>query len=254
MGTHAGRDRPGRGSRPCSRPSSMSWGSPTLPQAWHRIAMNEALPRGRAHRLSRCSCVPATCLGGRGMVIAYDEHVPRALHGPGRSCHTRPPRLPRLRSSSRRPNATSTLSATARMFSLARFSSTSRKRASIRATRPAARRPSRFPMRVLDSIADYTRKLALAVQTRGLVNIQFAVKDGKVYVIEVNPRASRTVPFTSKARGVPLAQYAARIMAGEKLADLDLPAIGDAWGITPARRLSCPSDAFPVPKPCLGPR
>ena len=58
---------------------------------------------------------------------------------------------------------------------------------------------------------------------RGLVNIQFAVKDGVVYVIEANPRASRTVPFIAKATGVPLAKLASRIMAGEKLTALKLP-------------------------------
>lgn len=52
------------------------------------------------------------------------------------------------------------------------------------------------------------------------MNIQFAIKNGEVYILEVNPRASRTVPFTSKAIGVPLAKIAARVMAGEKLKDL----------------------------------
>lgn len=57
----------------------------------------------------------------------------------------------------------------------------------------------------------------------GLINIQFAIKDAVVYVIEANPRASRTVPFVSKATGVPLAKLAARIMAGEKIASFGLP-------------------------------
>jgi carbamoyl-phosphate synthase large subunit len=73
------------------------------------------------------------------------------------------------------------------------------------------------------TIRDYTVRLALAVGVRGLVNIQYAVKDTTVYVIEVNPRASRTVPFTSKASGVPLAKCAARIMAGQSIASLGLP-------------------------------
>ncbi len=58
------------------------------------------------------------------------------------------------------------------------------------------------------------------LEVRGLMNIQFAVKDEELYVIEVNPRASRTVPFVSKAIGVPLAKLAAKVMAGEKLDDL----------------------------------
>ena len=76
---------------------------------------------------------------------------------------------------------------------------------------------------VLDEIRDLTRKFALELGVVGLMNVQYAIKAGTVYVLEVNPRASRTVPFVSKATGVPLARLAARIMAGEKLADLDVP-------------------------------
>lgn len=65
-----------------------------------------------------------------------------------------------------------------------------------------------------------TRLLAEGLKVRGLMNIQFAVKNGQVYLIEVNPRASRTVPFVAKAIGQPVAKYAARVMAGEMLADL----------------------------------
>jgi carbamoyl-phosphate synthase large subunit len=65
----------------------------------------------------------------------------------------------------------------------------------------------------------YTRRLATALTVSGLMNIQFAIKDDRVYVLEVNPRASRTVPFVSKATGVPLAKIAARLMTGRKLRD-----------------------------------
>jgi len=73
----------------------------------------------------------------------------------------------------------------------------------------------------LDIIREYSRRIGLALGVRGLFNIQFAVKDDEVFVLEVNPRASRTVPFISKATGHPLASYAARIAAGATLADLD---------------------------------
>ncbi len=69
-------------------------------------------------------------------------------------------------------------------------------------------------------IRDYTQKLGLALNVRGLLNIQYAIKDDIVYVLEVNPRASRTVPFVSKATNIPLAKIAARVMAGEKLIDI----------------------------------
>jgi carbamoyl-phosphate synthase large subunit len=68
----------------------------------------------------------------------------------------------------------------------------------------------------------YVRTLGKALRVVGLMNIQFAVQGSRVYVLEVNPRASRTIPFVSKATGVPLAKIAARIMAGEKLRDLGL--------------------------------
>jgi carbamoyl-phosphate synthase large subunit len=73
---------------------------------------------------------------------------------------------------------------------------------------------------VLGTIREYTRKLAMALSVRGLVNIQFAIQRGTVYVIEVNPRASRTVPYVSKATGIPLAKVASRIMVGRTLKEL----------------------------------
>jgi len=70
---------------------------------------------------------------------------------------------------------------------------------------------------------DLTRRFALELGVRGLMNVQYAVRDGLVYVIEVNPRASRTVPFVSKATGVPLARLAARVMVGDRIRDMGLP-------------------------------
>lgn len=75
---------------------------------------------------------------------------------------------------------------------------------------------------IIDRIKRDTFALAMELDVRGLINIQFAIKDGVVFVLEVNPRASRTVPFVSKARGVPYAKVAAKVMAGMKLADLGI--------------------------------
>jgi carbamoyl-phosphate synthase large subunit len=75
----------------------------------------------------------------------------------------------------------------------------------------------------MDVMRDLTRKFALELGVVGLVNIQYAIRDGEVYVLEVNPRASRTIPFVGKATGVPLARLAARVMAGETIADLNVP-------------------------------
>ena len=82
--------------------------------------------------------------------------------------------------------------------------------------------PFSFSESLKAKLREVTRRIALALGVRGLVNVQFAIKGETVYVIEANPRASRTVPFISKATGVPLARYAARIMAGESLKDLGL--------------------------------
>ncbi len=71
-------------------------------------------------------------------------------------------------------------------------------------------------------IETYTRSLALSLKTIGLINIQFAMKAGIVYVLEVNPRASRTVPFVSKVTDIPMARYAAQLAAGKKLIDLNI--------------------------------
>ena len=80
--------------------------------------------------------------------------------------------------------------------------------------------PHTLPENILDEVRKATYDLARELNVVGLMNIQFAIKNGEVYILEVNPRASRTVPFTSKAIGVPLAKIAARVMAGEKLKDL----------------------------------
>jgi carbamoyl-phosphate synthase large subunit len=73
---------------------------------------------------------------------------------------------------------------------------------------------------IITELKAQTEEMARALGVVGLMNVQYAVKDGTVYVLEVNPRASRTVPFVAKATGVPIAKIAARIMAGEKLAHL----------------------------------
>jgi carbamoyl-phosphate synthase large subunit len=104
----------------------------------------------------------------------------------------------------------------------------------------------------LETIRDYTRRLALALGVRGLVNIQFAIKGDIVYVLEVNPRASRTVPFVSKATGVPLAKVAARVMAGRTLADQGLSGEGRTRGHF-VKECVFPFDRFPGVDTVLGP-
>ncbi|MBW3583938.1 MAG: carbamoyl-phosphate synthase large subunit [Euryarchaeota archaeon] len=83
--------------------------------------------------------------------------------------------------------------------------------------------PPALPDDIQTTLKLYTKRVAKALGTQGLINIQYAVKEGKVYIIEANPRSSRTVPYVSKATGVPLAKIAARVAIGERLSDLDVP-------------------------------
>jgi carbamoyl-phosphate synthase large subunit len=85
---------------------------------------------------------------------------------------------------------------------------------------------------VLDQIKEYTKKIAVALETKGLINIQFAIKDNKVYVIEANPRASRTVPFIAKSYGQPYVNWATKVMLGtHKVKDFDYDPKLDGYAI-----------------------
>ena len=105
----------------------------------------------------------------------------------------------------------------------------------------------------LETIKHYTKLLANALKVKGLMNIQFAIKDDRVYVLEVNPRASRTVPFVAKATGIPIVKIASLVMAGDKtLADFNLPEV------LSVPRVFVKSPVFPFKKfagvdPILGP-
>jgi carbamoyl-phosphate synthase large subunit len=104
----------------------------------------------------------------------------------------------------------------------------------------------------MDRVRDYTRRLALALQVRGLMNVQYAIKDGVVYVLEVNPRASRTVPFVAKATGVPLAKIAAKLMVGRTLRELGVTEEPKVWGRF-VKESVFPFTKFPGDDPILGP-
>ncbi|MFC6875115.1 carbamoyl-phosphate synthase large subunit [Halobellus marinus] len=113
-----------------------------------------------------------------------------------------------------------------------------------------------IPPRALDEetmarVREVTEDIATALDTVGLLNVQLAVKDGKVYVLEANPRSSRTVPFVSKATGVPIAKLAAKVMAGETLDDLDVDEqIPEDVSV---KEVVLPFDRLPGSDPRLGP-
>jgi carbamoyl-phosphate synthase large subunit len=111
--------------------------------------------------------------------------------------------------------------------------------------------PYSLPDSVIGEMERQAEALALALGVKGLMNVQFAVKDGAVYLIEVNPRASRTVPFVAKAIGQPIAKIAARLMAGEKLADL--PPVDWRIEYMTVKEAVFPFNRFPGSDPVLTP-
>jgi len=115
--------------------------------------------------------------------------------------------------------------------------------------------PQTLPADVLEQVRSYTRSLAQALHVVGLINVQYAVKDGAVYLLEVNARASRTVPFASKATGVPLARIATRLILGERLAAM--PELADFHhvreGQISVKAVVLPFNKFPTLDPVLGP-
>ena len=111
--------------------------------------------------------------------------------------------------------------------------------------------PYSLPAEIIAEIERQAEALARGLNVVGLMNIQFAVKDGKVYLIEVNPRASRTVPFVAKAIGAPIAKIASRVMAGEKLCDL--PPIDRNIDYYAVKEAVFPFNRFPGIDPVLSP-
>ena len=118
--------------------------------------------------------------------------------------------------------------------------------------------PQSLPAATLRTIEDYTVRLAKALQVIGLMNVQYAIQNGTVYVLEVNPRASRTVPYVSKATGVPLPNIAVGLMWGRKLKDYAHVTGGRTSGVLPVPQVFVKSPVFPFNKfpgvdPALGP-
>lgn len=122
--------------------------------------------------------------------------------------------------------------------------------------------PQTLPKEIIDTVIDYTAKLARALNIVGLLNVQYAVKDGVVYVLEANPRASRTVPYVGKSVGIPLAKLATKIMLGKKLEELikdyDVEKVAEKVWIAKPKYVSIKEAVFPFQKlpgvdPVLGP-
>jgi carbamoyl-phosphate synthase large subunit len=111
--------------------------------------------------------------------------------------------------------------------------------------------PQSLSEETIRTIRDYVTRIALSLQIRGLLNIQMAVKDGVVYVLEVNPRSSRTIPFVAKATGIPLAKLAAKVMLGHKLRDFKIKE--RAYGHVAVKEVVLPFAKFQGVDIILGP-
>ena len=111
--------------------------------------------------------------------------------------------------------------------------------------------PHSLPAETVEELRRETVALAKAIGVKGLMNVQYAVKDGEVFLIEVNPRASRTVPFVAKTIGAPVAKLAAKVMAGAKLSEFETPS--DDPGHMAVKEAVMPFARFPGVDPVLGP-
>ena len=164
---------------------------------------------------------PSYVLGGRAMEIVYDEEsLTRYMENAVKVSHERPVLIDKFLNDSTEVDVDAVRDG---RLTVVGGVMQHIEEAGIHSGDSACSLPPRdLPQKIIDEICIQTKKLADELNVIGLLNIQFAVKGSDVYVLEVNPRASRTVPFVAKATGVPLAKIAARVMAGETLADLDL--------------------------------
>ncbi len=112
--------------------------------------------------------------------------------------------------------------------------------------------PYSFSKELVAKLKDHTHKLAKALKVRGLMNVQYAIKDGEIYLIEVNPRASRTIPFVGKATGIPWASLAAKVMAGKSLDELNVQEQPDPKHVS-VKEVVFPFSKFPGVDVILGP-
>ena len=196
---------------------------------------------------------PSYVLGGRAMEIVFNEEDLRALHGAGGAGLERQPGaarpLPRRRDRSgcrcglRRRGDVLIGGIMEHVEQAGVHSGDS----------SCSLPPNSLSAELQEELRAQTRKLARALNVIGLMNVQFAIQNGTVYVLEVNPRASRTVPFVSKATGVPIAKIAARVMTGRKLRELGVLDRARRRKYYSVKEAVFPFVKFPEADPILGP-
>jgi len=196
---------------------------------------------------------PSYVLGGRAMVIAYDEDtVRRYMQEAVTFSQSRPVLIDRFLEDATEVDVDAIADATGAVL-IAGIMEHIEEAGVHSGDSSCVLPPTSLPAAVIESIKTYTEKLARALNVIGFMNVQYAVKDGTVYVLEVNPRASRTVPYVSKATGVPLPKIAVGVMLGQKISDFT-----SATGVLTVPQYFVKSPVFPFNKfpgvdPTLGP-
>ena len=195
---------------------------------------------------------PSYVLGGRGMVIAYDErHLKSYMEAATRVSKDHPIYLDSFLDSSVELDVDAL--ADGRECYVGSVLEQIEEAGIHSGDSACCMPPYSLADSMIAEIRETTHKLALACHVVGALNVQYAVHNGRLYVIELNPRASRTVPFSSKSTGVPLARMAAKIMAGEKICDLGLPPEDRTFDYFACKEAVLPFDRFPGADMTLGP-
>ena len=196
---------------------------------------------------------PSYVLGGRAMVIAYDEDtVRRYMQEAVTFSHSRPVLIDRFLEDATEVDVDAIADSTGAVL-IAGIMEHIEEAGVHSGDSSCVLPPTSLSAAVLETIKTYTRQLARALNVIGFMNAQYAVKDGKVYVLEVNPRASRTVPYVSKATGAALPKIAVGVMLGQKISDFtnvtDVLSVPQYFVKSPV----FPFNKFPGVDPTLGP-
>ena len=201
---------------------------------------------------------PSYVLGGRAMVIAYDEEmVKRYMHEAVVFSQERPVLIDRFLEDATEVDVDALADQDGGVL-IAGIMEHIEEAGVHSGDSSCVLPPQGLSEAVLQTIQEYTERLARALHVIGLMNVQYAIKDGMVYVLEVNPRASRTVPYVSKATGVPLPKLAVGLMLGKRLRDFEHLTGGRTSGVLPVPQCFVKSPVFPFGKfpgvdPALGP-
>ena len=201
---------------------------------------------------------PSYVLGGRAMVIAYDEEmVRRYMQEAVTFSQTRPVLIDRFLEDATEVDVDALCDMDGNVL-IAGIMEHIEEAGGHSGDSSCVLPPQTLSDTELATIRDYTTKLARALNVIGLMNVQYAIQNGKVFVLEVNPRASRTVPYVSKATGVPLPKIAVGLMLGKRLSDFDFMTGSQTNGVLNVSLCFVKSPVFPFNKfpgvdPALGP-